>query len=46
MNGEAVRPQNGFPLRLLVPGFEGIFNHCCPVDGGYDFSITLQHKGF
>src|SRR6201981_2386641 len=26
MNGEAVRPQNGFPLRLVVPGFEGIFN--------------------
>jgi sulfane dehydrogenase subunit SoxC len=26
MNGEAVRPQNGFPLRLCVPGFEGIFN--------------------
>ena len=26
MNGEAVRPHNGFPLRLLVPGFEGIFN--------------------
>jgi sulfane dehydrogenase subunit SoxC len=26
MNGEAVRPQQGFPLRLLVPGFEGIFN--------------------
>ncbi len=26
MNGEAVRPQNGFPIRLLVPGFEGIFN--------------------
>ena len=26
MNGEAVRSQNGFPLRLLVPGFEGIFN--------------------
>ena len=25
MNGEAVRPQQGFPLRLLVPGFEGIF---------------------
>src|ERR1700730_320364 len=21
MNGEALRPQNGFPLRLLVPGF-------------------------
>jgi sulfane dehydrogenase subunit SoxC len=26
MNGEAVRPQQGFPMRLLVPGFEGIFN--------------------
>ena len=26
MNGEAVRPQQGFPLRLLVPGFEGILN--------------------
>jgi len=26
MNGEALRPQQGFPLRLVVPGFEGIFN--------------------
>jgi sulfane dehydrogenase subunit SoxC len=26
MNGEAVRPQNGFPLRLMSPGFEGIFH--------------------
>src|SRR5262250_2247859 len=26
MNGEAVRPQNGFPLRLMAPGFEGIFH--------------------
>jgi DMSO/TMAO reductase YedYZ molybdopterin-dependent catalytic subunit len=26
MNGEAVRPQKGFPLRLMVPGFEGIFH--------------------
>jgi sulfane dehydrogenase subunit SoxC len=25
-NGEAVRPQQGFPLRLLVPGYEGIHN--------------------
>ena len=25
MNGEALRPQQGYPLRLLVPGFEGIF---------------------
>lgn len=24
-NGEAIRPQQGYPLRLLVPGFEGIF---------------------
>jgi len=26
MNGEPVRPQQGFPLRLMVPGFEGIFS--------------------
>ena len=26
MNGEALRPQHGFPLRLMVPGFEGIFH--------------------
>src|SRR6202008_4765518 len=26
MNGEALRPQQGFPLRLLVPGFEGILS--------------------
>src|ERR1700692_2923228 len=26
MNGEPVRPQNGFPLRVVVPGFEGIFH--------------------
>jgi sulfane dehydrogenase subunit SoxC len=25
-NGEAVRPQHGFPLRLIVPGYEGIYN--------------------
>ena len=25
-NGEPLRPQQGFPLRLLVPGFEGIYN--------------------
>ncbi len=25
-NGEAVRPDNGYPLRLLVPGWEGINN--------------------
>ncbi len=24
-NGEPLRPQQGFPLRLLVPGYEGIF---------------------
>jgi hypothetical protein len=23
-----------------------ISEHCCPVDGGYDFSIALQDKGF
>jgi sulfane dehydrogenase subunit SoxC len=26
MNGEPVRPQQGFPMRLMVPGFEGIFH--------------------
>ena len=25
-NGEPVRPQQGFPLRLVTPGFEGIYN--------------------
>jgi sulfane dehydrogenase subunit SoxC len=25
-NGEAIRPQQGFPLRLLVPGFEGMYS--------------------
>ena len=25
-NGEPVRPDHGYPLRLLVPGFEGIYN--------------------
>ena len=25
-NGEAIRPQQGFPVRLVVPGFEGIYN--------------------
>jgi len=24
-NGEPIRPQQGFPLRLIVPGFEGIY---------------------
>jgi sulfane dehydrogenase subunit SoxC len=25
-NGEPLRPQQGFPLRLIVPGYEGIYN--------------------
>ena len=25
-NGERVRPENGYPLRLIVPGWEGIVN--------------------
>src|SRR5215467_16302515 len=26
MNGEPLRPQQGFPVRLIPPGFEGIFH--------------------
>jgi hypothetical protein len=26
--------------------FVPTLQHCCPVDGGYDFNITLQDKGF
>ena len=26
MNGEPLRPQNGFPVRIIPPGFEGIFH--------------------
>lgn len=25
-NGERIRPENGYPLRLIVPGWEGILN--------------------
>lgn len=25
-NGEPIRPENGYPLRLLVPGWEGVVN--------------------
>lgn len=25
-NGERIRPENGYPLRLLVPGWEGVVN--------------------
>lgn len=25
-NGERLRPENGYPLRLLLPGFEGVLN--------------------
>jgi sulfane dehydrogenase subunit SoxC len=25
-NGERLRPENGFPLRLIVPGWEGVLN--------------------
>jgi sulfane dehydrogenase subunit SoxC len=44
MNGEAVRPQNGFPLRLMVPGFEGIFPHqvAAPHQGGRSLLHELQ----
>lgn len=25
-NGERIRPENGYPMRLIVPGFEGVTN--------------------
>ncbi len=25
-NGERIRPENGYPLRLIVPGYEGVLN--------------------
>jgi len=25
-NGEAIRPEQGYPLRLIVPGWQGIYN--------------------
>ena len=25
-NGEAIRPENGYPLRLIAPGWEGVLN--------------------
>jgi hypothetical protein len=28
-NGERVRPSNGYPIRLLLPGFEGNTNVKC-----------------
>jgi hypothetical protein len=30
----------------LFNHFTSFSGHCCPVDGGYDFSITLQDRGF
>jgi hypothetical protein len=32
------------PYRL--PSYVMVLSHCCPVDGGYYFIITLQDKGF
>ena len=37
-NGEAIRPENGFPARLVVPGWEGIVNV------KWLHSITLSSK--
>lgn len=34
-----------FSLNHVID-FEWMREHCCPVDGGYDFSITLQDRGF
>jgi hypothetical protein len=41
-------PPLGHPIESSTsfPRFESYRYHCCPVDGGYDFSIALQDKGF
>ena len=38
MNGEAVRPQQGYPLRLLVPGFGAQGGGAADVAGAFDES--------
>jgi len=47
MNGEPVRPHNGFPLRLIVPGFEGIFNTkwLRRIDVTQDYQLNMDDFG-
>ena len=40
------RPVDVLVGRMRVHAQEVCRSHCCPVDGGYDFNITLQDKGF
>jgi sulfane dehydrogenase subunit SoxC len=49
-NGEPIRPEQGFPLRLIVPGFEGPFNvkylkHIKVVDQPYmTWNESMNHS--
>jgi sulfane dehydrogenase subunit SoxC len=49
-NGEPVRPEQGFPIRLIVPGFEGPFNvkylkHIKVVDQPYmTWNESMNHS--
>jgi sulfane dehydrogenase subunit SoxC len=49
-NGEPLRPEQGFPIRLLVPGWEGPFNvkylrHIKVVDRPYNtFNESMNHS--
>ncbi|OFW29034.1 MAG: sulfite dehydrogenase [Acidobacteria bacterium RIFCSPLOWO2_12_FULL_60_22] len=48
-NGEAIRRPNGYPLKLLVPGFEGAFNikwlrRIKVVDQPYLTNVDVSHK--
>ena len=45
--GTAVAAYLGWQVETdTSESYASIGLHCCPVDGGYDFNITLQDKGF
>jgi PAN domain len=45
-SGEPVLIERYGNRQFFDQPFRETRNHCCPVDGGYDFSITRQDKGF